>query len=91
MGKNNGSDYNPGGSMFGPQNAAELEKQMLEPVTLTRGKLAEMIHTGVMEITETMAEQFDIQEKTIDRLEITNVQLRRDITALEHKLADANG
>ena len=96
MSKGNGGSHMPimpaipegsvAGSMFRPETPEQLEKRLKEVVTLSRGALAEMIHDGVMEITGTMGEQFDIQEKTIDKLETTNVQLRRDITALKHKL-----
>lgn len=90
---NNGGDHFvvPGiaGSMFGPENPEELQAKLAEPVHVTRGELAEMIHSGVMEITGTMSEQFDIQEKMIDKLEITNGELRREITALKELLKKA--
>ncbi len=87
----NGHDFSPdaqfgmGGSMFSPE---QLEAKLSEPVTMTRGKLAEYIHEGVMELNPKMQEQFDANELMVSSLEAENIQLRRDITALEHRLKD---
>ena len=90
----NGSNYNPkaggvAGSMFGPKDSKELDAKLSETVTMTRGKLADMIHEGVMEIGVKMAEEYDILDKSVASLETTNAELRREITGLKGLLKDA--
>jgi hypothetical protein len=81
----NSNGHQPGGSMFGPQNAEELEAKLAEQVTMTRGALADHIHNGVMELMPEMQAEYDSLEQQVTALEADNLQLRRDITALKHK------
>ncbi len=73
--KVNGISTAPGGSMLTPES---LDAKLDEPVTMTRRKLAEYIHEGVMELNPEMQASHDRLEELVTTLEEENAELRRE-------------
>ena len=58
-------------------------------IVMTMGEMVEAIEHGIKSGTDQMQQMFDAQEKQIAQLEETNIDLRRQVTALSMNAGDS--